>query len=94
MTNKRIDELYVRMNDRENERENERTVWTVFFARSYVDYGTGYERVWIYHIEEAFGQGCIIDFNEVKNRMSKEDKLKIYGRELYDVERKYLLSID
>lgn len=61
----------------------------VFFARAMQDYGTGYEKVWMDNINEAFSPCEIVDFDEVKKRISRADRNKIYGKELYEFELKY-----
>lgn len=65
----------------------------VFFARAMQDYGTDYEQTWVENINEAFEQCKIVDFEEVKKRISNVDKYKIYGKELYEFELKYFFPL-
>lgn len=60
----------------------------VFFARAMQDYGTEYEQTWIENIDAN-----IISFNEVNELISKENKYKVYGKDLYEVERKYFFPL-
>lgn len=63
----------------------------VFFARAMQDYGTDYEQTWIENIE---ADSCsIIDFSKVNELINNDDKYKVYGKDLYEVERKYFFPL-